>query len=82
MGRRRQTGLLLPTRVMGESQGPEAGLRRQELGLITEPSRLRARPPTLGGNYLLLDELPDNTGHLIAVHLHHWLRHLDPLVGI
>ena len=32
--------------------------------------------------YLLLDELPDDPGHLVSVHLHHWLGHLDAFVGI
>jgi len=27
--------------------------------------------------YLVLDVLPDNPGHLIAIHLHHWVLHLD-----
>lgn len=34
------------------------------------------------GHYLLLDELPDDAGHLVTIHLHHRLRHLDPLVSI
>lgn len=32
--------------------------------------------------HLLLDELPDDPGHLISVHLHHGLGHLDAFVGI
>lgn len=32
--------------------------------------------------YLLFDELPDDASHLISVHLHHRLVHLDALCGI
>lgn len=32
-------------------------------------------------NQLFLDELPDDSGHLITVHLHHGLGHLDSGIG-
>lgn len=35
----------------------------------------------VGQDELLFDELPDTTGHLIAVHLQHRLSHLDLVVG-
>jgi len=38
--------------------------------------------PLREGYYLLLDELPDDPGHLIAIHLHHRLLHLDSLLSI
>lgn len=33
-------------------------------------------------SHLLFDELPDDPGHLISVHLHHWLGDFDAFVGI
>lgn len=33
-------------------------------------------------NHLLFDELPYDASHLISVHLHHRLVHLDALCGI
>lgn len=33
-------------------------------------------------NYLLFDELPYDASHLISIHLHHRLVHLDALCGI
>ena len=35
----------------------------------------------VGEDQLVLDHLPDDPGHLVAVHLHDGLRHLDPLAG-
>lgn len=32
--------------------------------------------------HLLFDELPDDPGHLVSVHLHHRLGHFDAFVGI
>lgn len=32
--------------------------------------------------YLLFDELPNDASHLISIHLHHRLVHLDPLCSI
>lgn len=39
-------------------------------------------PPLLQVQHLLFDELPDDPGHLISIHLHHRLGHLDALVPI
>lgn len=33
-------------------------------------------------SHLLFDELPDDPGHLVSVHLHHRLSHFDAFVGI
>lgn len=33
-------------------------------------------------SHLLFDELPDDPGHLVSVHLHHRLGHFDAFVGI
>lgn len=36
----------------------------------------------LAFKHLFFDELPDDPGHLISVHLHHRLCHLDTFIGI
>lgn len=52
--------------------------------LYKPPAPLVAHPPVPGAgpHHLLLNEGPDDSRHLISVHLHHRVCHLDPLVGI
>lgn len=64
----------------GQTEG-STGITRSR---STPPAPLVAHPPAPGAgpHHLLLNEGPDDSCHLIPVHLHHRICHLDPLVGI
>lgn len=61
----------------GQTEGPPALCVTAVCSPVQHPPA-----PWTGPHYLLLDEGPDDPCHLISIHLHHRVGHLDPLVGI
>lgn len=66
----------------GQCAGTACPLYNSHLFPCTAPASSTCATPQTEPRYLLLDESPDDPRHLISVHLHHRVGHLDPLVGI